>query len=126
MGIGKRKHERIDSQWLVHITGPGGGDVQDGTCLNLSEGGLFVQMLEPPPRGTTLHLELLLEPVDQVVHVDGTALRVQPEMPDTHFPPSVGMRFEGLSEEARDLIREAIAAQKKRLPQLANLREQKA
>ena len=125
MGVENRKHERIDTDYLVRITVPAGGDVHDGTCLNLSESGLFVQMLEPPPKGSTLHLELFLEPLDQIVHVDGTVLWVRPKMPDTHFPPGAGMRFVGMSDETRDLIREAIAEQKKRQPKLPIFREQK-
>ncbi len=125
MGIENRKHERIDTDFLIQITVPAGGDVKDGTCLNLSESGLFVQMLEPPARGSTLHLELQLEPINQTVHVDGVVLWVRPKMPDSRFPPGAGMRFEGMSDEARDLIRETIAEQKKRQPKLPIFREQK-
>ena len=82
-------------------------------------------MQEPPAKGSTLHLELLLEPIDQAVQVVGTVLWVRPKMPDSQFPPGAGMRFVGLSEEGRNLIREAIADQKKRLPKLPIFREQK-
>lgn len=125
MGIENRKHERIDTDFLVRITVPAGGDVQDDTCLNLSESGLFVQMSEPPPKGATLHLELILEPIGQTVHVDGTVLWVRPKMPDSQFPPGAGMRFEGMSDETRVLIRKAVAEQTKRLPKLPIFREQK-
>ncbi len=125
MGIENRRHERIDSQWLVHITDTAGSEVREATCLNLSEGGLFVQMPEPPPKGSTLRLELRLDPMDETVRVDGTVVRVLPEMPDSPIRPGVGMRFEGMSDTTRDLIREALADQTRTLPQLPISREQK-
>ena len=124
MGMGKRKPERVDTEYLVHLTVTAGGDVQEGTCLNLSEGGLFVQILEPPARGSTLRLELLLEPLHQTVHVDGTVLWVRPKMPDSQFPPGAGMRFEGMGDGTRHLIRKAITEQK-RLSTLPIIRGQK-
>ncbi len=125
MGVESRRHERIDTDYLVNITVPAGGDVNEGTCLNLSETGLFVQMLEPPPKGSTLHLELFLEPTGEIVRVDGTVLWVRPQMPDSQFPPGAGMKFEGLSDENGELLRHAITEQKKRLPKLPIFREQK-
>ena len=125
MGVDKRKFGRIDTDYPVRITVPADEEVRYGTCLNLSEGGLFVEMPELPPNGSTLNLELLLEPVDQTVRVDATVLWVRPKMYDSQSPPGAGMRFGGLSEEARDLIREAVAQQTKRLPQPPISREQK-
>ncbi len=125
MGVENRKHERIDTEYLVHVTVPAGGNVLEGTCLNLSEGGLFVQMLDPPPQGSAHHMELRLEPIDQTVRVDGTVFWVRQEEPDSQLPPGVGMRFEGMSDETRGLIRKAIAEQKRQLPKLPIFREQK-
>ncbi|MCZ6691251.1 MAG: PilZ domain-containing protein [Planctomycetota bacterium] len=124
MGAENRKHERIRTGFLVRVTVPIGGDIHEGTCLNLSETGLFVQMLDPLPKGTEVNIELHLKPVDRVVHVDGVVIWTRPKMPDPRFPAGAGMKFDLVPTDVLVLIRESIAEQKKRLPDLPPFRKQ--
>ncbi len=124
MGIENREHERISTGFLIRVTVPIGGDIHEGTCLNLSESGIFVQMLEPPPKGADVDLEMHLEPVNQVVHLHGVVIWTRPKMPDPRFPPGAGMKFSTVPTDVLVLIRESIAEQKKRLPKLPPFRKQ--
>ncbi len=119
-----RKHRRVDTEFLVRVIVPVGGDVHEGTCLNLSESGLFVRLREPPPKGTTIQMELRLEPIDRTVGVEGLVIWTRPPMPDPQFPPGAGIKFGPMPGETLGLIREAIAEQKRRMPKPFESREE--
>ena len=119
-----RNHHRVDTEFLVRVTVPLGGNVHEATCLNLSESGLFVQLREPPPMGTTIQIELRLEPIERTVSVEGMVIWTRPHMPDPQFPPGAGIKFGPMPDETLGLIREVIAEQKRRLPRLSESRKQ--
>lgn len=108
MGIENRKHERVPSDFFVRATYPGDQSGRRTTCTNLSMGGAFLEMTEPPPKGTVIHLVLELAPVNQTIGVKAEVIWVRPEMPDQQFSAGVGVRFVNLDADARNLIEKTL------------------
>ena len=123
MSIEDRKHERVSTRFIVRVTFGAGDRALEARCLNLSEGGLFLQMDHPPPKGMNITLALHLESIDRTVHLKGVVTWTRPEMPDPQFSPGAGIRFDSLSVETRDLIRCAIAERRNQLSESVGLQE---
>ena len=114
----RRKHERVPTHYLVHVRVPARDEAQEGFCLNLSRGGLFVQTRDPPPPGTMIFLELDLEPVGKTVHAQAEVAWAWPTIPYSQSPPGVGVKFTDLSEDAQRFIEMTVEKQKRvRRPQ---------
>jgi uncharacterized protein (TIGR02266 family) len=85
------------------------GERSTGKCLDLSNGGLFVETQDQPEPGTALHLSFVL-PGQPPVAIEATGkvawlnTRTDPRKPN--YPVGFGVRFAGLGEAMRLAIRD--------------------
>ena len=108
MSIENRKHERVPSDFFVRATVPGEKAGRRIACRNLSLGGAFLEMSEPPARGTAIRLVLELVPVGTSIGLEAEVVWARPEMPDRQFPAGVGVRFINLDDKARSLLEQTV------------------
>lgn len=78
-----------------------------GFTGDISEGGVFVVSYVPLPVGTKVSLDLSL-PGGFEIHATGTVRWVRAQRDDEGQRPGMGVRFDDLSEQDRELIREFI------------------
>jgi hypothetical protein len=77
---------------------------QHGLTYNVSETGIYVRTLDPPPKNTALWLELRPPGTTTTVHLRGTLVWVaMPGRGARATPPGFGLRIEAASSPARDL-----------------------
>ncbi len=114
MGVENRQHERVPSDFFVRATFPGEEGGRNVACRNLSLGGAFLELSDPPARGTLIQLVLELEPVGQSIGLEVQVVWARPEMPDRQFPAGVGVSFVKPDDRALDLIGQTIDNLKKR------------
>ncbi len=108
MSAVKRQDERFSTEYSVTVTSAEDVVPRQGTCLNLSTGGLFVQMPEPYPRGARVNLVIQLESAEDTISARGTVVWTRPRMPDPQFPPGMGVKFTSMANEARELLEQAL------------------
>ncbi len=85
------------------------GERSAGKCLDLSNGGLFIETQEQPEAGTALQLSFVLpgQPpaaIEASARVAWLNTRTNPRKPN--YPVGFGVRFTGLGETMRMAIRE--------------------
>jgi type IV pilus assembly protein PilZ len=115
MGDDQREHERIPTDFLVRVRFPTKESEQEASCRNLSLGGLFIEMKEPPGQGTPVKMEIQLDPVGQTVYAEGVVAWTRPEMPDQQFPAGMGIKFTRLGEDAQLYVLLTVEYRKRRL-----------
>ena len=76
-----------------------------GFTENLSEGGVFVATHAPKRIGSTVDLVIVL-PLQAPIHAKGTVRWVRPYQEPEGTAPGMGIRFDELSTDAADRIRE--------------------
>jgi Tfp pilus assembly protein PilZ len=109
-----RQCERVQTDYTVQVTVPTlGEEVRDGSCLNLSEGGLFVQMEEPLPVGLMIDMEIHLLPIGKTLRTEGLVVWARPRMDHSPIPPGIGVSFRVLERDERSLIQSTIEEQKR-------------
>ena len=75
------------------------------TCINISEGGLYLRTLEPLPRGTILHIRFAL-PLDSTeVRLAAEVVRNSPLGVQFEVEPGIGLRFADIPDETLLRIR---------------------
>ena len=99
---------------MIRISVRGEPSEKKGSCLNLSNSGVFIGMKDPLPRGTRLTLIIDLEPVGKMIEADGVVVWARPEMPDRSFPPGVGVKFTRIDDEAQKLVHATVAEIRRR------------
>jgi type IV pilus assembly protein PilZ len=73
---------------------------------NINEGGLFVETDSPPALGASVALEFQIPGSDEPIQVMGRVVRV---CDDSHRDgPGMGIEFENLDTQSRDLINELV------------------
>jgi type IV pilus assembly protein PilZ len=73
---------------------------------NINEGGLFVETDNPPSLGASVALQFQIPGSDEPIHVMGRVVRV---CDATHREgPGMGIEFENLDSQSRDLINELV------------------
>jgi uncharacterized protein (TIGR02266 family) len=81
-----------------------------GITHDISEGGIFLATYASPPRGTEVSLELRLPDVDAPFALHGVVLWVrEAAAAGEGAPAGCGLRWTGLSEEARHAIARFVA-----------------
>ena len=85
---------------------------------DLGQGGVFIEMEDPPPRGTILELEFDLPGANKRVKTLGIVRWSAPE----GEPPGVGVRFAPVPDDVKDdigrLVKEELAALRKKAEDL--------
>ena len=104
----RRKHQRFPANFPVRVKVWAGGESQAGTCLNLSQGGLLVEVAELLPRGTRVLVSLDLQKVGKFVCVQADVVWDLDFSPEAGTRPSMGLRFTGMDEEAETLLNQMI------------------
>ena len=102
-----RKNIRISVALKARVGGAAGVRVEDVTSL--SEGGLYVKTTAPDPVKAQVPLTLLLR--DREIGVTAVVLYSSAKVGGPHAVPGMGMRFETIAPNDRDLIRDFIHEQ---------------
>ncbi|MFH2009951.1 MAG: PilZ domain-containing protein [bacterium] len=84
---GRRAQQRFDIEIPVELTIE--GRVLTTTTRNISLGGLFLNLTEPVPFGSTVGLKFELPDLDHPVEVEGHVRWVQPDV-------GLGVQFAGV------------------------------
>jgi uncharacterized protein (TIGR02266 family) len=72
---------------------------------NINEGGMFIEMEEPPALETPVQLQFCLPGEPQPLRVQGRVAWVRERKPDApEGPAGVGIEFQNLDQETRDTI----------------------
>ncbi len=107
--MNQRQHDRYPTDFMVRVEVLDGMTPREARCVNLSVGGMFIAMDPPLPRATRVKLQIRLKPVDKTIFTEGLVVWTRPRMPDPQFPPGMGVKFDELDDETRELIQQAIA-----------------
>ena len=102
-GIERRKTPRSDL--LVRVNYTAVDSLFSELARNINEGGIFIESEAPQPVGTTVELEFKLPGTDEPLDVIGRVVRVDHEGPDGS---GMGIEFENLDVDCRDLINDVI------------------
>lgn len=93
----QRNSPRISVKFRVAIKE--GTPEKELTCINLSEGGLYLRTHEPMPEKTVLHLSFSLPRSTDTISVAGEVVRTALLSTELEAEPGMGLRFVDLSEE---------------------------
>lgn len=84
--------------------------------IDLSAGGIFVEMEDPPAVGKRVHLEFYLEAVGKSVWATGEVARCNPEVGPGGAAMGAGIEFVDLDEAGRRFIQLVVDKYKRRHP----------
>ena len=102
-GSERRKSPRSDL--LVRVDYTAVDSLFSDFARNVNEGGIFVESQTPQPVGTTVELEFKLPGMDEPLEVVGRVVRVDRDGPEGS---GMGIEFENLDRNCRDLINDVI------------------
>lgn len=89
-------------------------DIEEGTpekvltCVNLSEGGLYLRTFAPLPEGTVMHVKFTLPHDTEAIKLAAEVIRTLPLAVQLETDPGMGLRFIDAPEGARMKIRNYI------------------
>lgn len=75
------------------------------TCINLSEGGLFLRTLEPLREGSFLHIKFRLPLDSETINLAAEVVRTLPLNTQLEVEPGMGLRFIDISRNTLQRIR---------------------
>lgn len=75
------------------------------TCVNISEGGLYLRTAAPLAEGTVLHLAFTLPRDAEEIRLAAEVVRTLPLGPQLETDPGMGLRFLDLSDEMQSRLR---------------------
>jgi uncharacterized protein (TIGR02266 family) len=102
MPVGDRNHPRIPLE--VEVTLESEHNFYTGISQNISEGGIFVATIHPPPLGSAVSFQLLLE--NQRFQVHGTVVWVRHEIAaQSHAPAGCGIRWAKCEDGMLEAVR---------------------
>lgn len=81
-----------------------------GLTENLSEGGLFIATHALQPLGSPIEVSFKLPQSDEAIKVIGTVRWVREYSETSDAGPGMGVRFDDISTESADMIRDFLAA----------------
>ena len=94
---------RISTRFHVKIAE--GSTEKVMTCINLSEGGMYLRTHEPLPEKTVLHLQFSLPHSMEKLEVTGEVVRISPLETQLETEPGMGLRFIGVPQHIQLQIR---------------------
>jgi uncharacterized protein (TIGR02266 family) len=75
------------------------------TCINLSEGGLYLRTVDPLPGGTLLHVKFTLTHDSEPIELAAEVVRTQQLGTQLETEPGMGLRFVDIPETTLSRIR---------------------
>jgi len=75
------------------------------TCINISEGGMYLRTLSPLPEGTIIHMKFTLPHDTEAIELAAEVVRTLPLAVQLEIDPGMGLRFADISEETVVRIR---------------------
>ncbi len=103
-GVERRRWERTDL--LVRVDYKTVDELFSEFARNINEGGLYVETEEPPQVGSSVALEFKIPGSEDPIQVMGRVVRTSSG--SATEPPGMGIEFENLDEQSRDLINELV------------------
>ena len=99
---------RYSAGFPVQLKLPDTGEAHDGTCLNLSEGGVLVESELALHRGASVYVEMVIPSVGRAFYADAEVMWAVRKLPG-RGGPGMGLRFTEIQPVhlsfLRDLIR---------------------
>lgn len=86
---------------------------------DLSAGGIFIEMEDPPQVGERVHLEFYLEAVGKSIWATGEVARCNPEVGEDGSAMGAGVEFVDLGEDGRKFIQLVVDRYRRRHPERA-------
>lgn len=112
-GEERRREERLDlANLVVQVDYKTIDELFSEFARNINEGGIFVETEQPPEVGSPVALEFRIPGVPEPIAAQGRVMRVSDGL--SAEPPGMGVQFEQLSDQARELINELVRALRSR------------
>ena len=108
MGAERRRHERFALDLPIQVEAADAGAPRKGTCLNVSEGGILVEVDEPLEKGTHVYVEMVIPPLRRAFCADAEVAWSMDALPGHGSRAALGLRFTELSEEYEAVLLEII------------------
>ncbi len=107
----KRQNQRHPLRTKMDYRAQSGGDFLFEYTTNISRGGIFIETREPLPEDTVVEMRFQPPEADQAIEVQGKVVWVNPWREGEDNPnPGMGIQFEDLSDESRELITQLVRA----------------
>ena len=103
-GVERRRWER--TELVVRVDYKTVDELFSEFARNINEGGLFVETDTPPALGASVALEFQIPGSDEPIQVMGRVVRVCDA--SDREGPGMGIEFENLDTQSRDLINELV------------------
>lgn len=100
----QRQHERVPSSLPIRVRISDINEFTEANSTNLSEGGIFIKMNYPPPVGSEIHVEFLLESAKKSIHIRGEVVRSVPLTEGSDDPSGIAVSFTDLGKDGRRFI----------------------
>ncbi len=101
-----RRHVRADLSHPVYITLPTDPTEQESRIANVSESGMWVVMLDPPPVGTIIKFDLKLD--TGRVRGFGHVVWIRFSSKNESEPCGMGVEFRSLTQDDKIVLRLAV------------------
>ncbi len=72
--------------------------------VNISGGGIYIKTKEPLPLNRTVHIRFTLPGIARVFDLHGLVVWTNPHPSRSSFPSGMGIKFENLDAEGKNLI----------------------
>ena len=103
-GTERRRSDRVDL--VVRVDYKTVDELFSEFARNINEGGVFVETDTPPEIGSSVALQFKIPGSQDPIQVMGRVVRIAPG--DVHEPPGVGIEFEDLDDQSRNLINDLV------------------
>lgn len=103
-GVERRRSSRVDL--LVRVDYKTVDELFSEFARNINEGGMFVETDTPPELGSSVALQFQIPGSDEPIQVMGRVVRVSRGERDEG--PGMGIEFEDLDAQSRELINELV------------------
>jgi type IV pilus assembly protein PilZ len=100
----RRRAERVDL--VVRVDYKTVDELFSEFARNINEGGMFVETELPPEPGSPVALQFRIPGSDEPIAVMGRVVRTS--LGDRHEPPGMGIEFENLDAQSRELINQLV------------------
>ncbi len=102
---GRRNSHRPSHESLPHSLREDGAPEKHLTCINISEGGLYLRTADPRPGGTILHVKFTLPHDTEPIKLTAEVVRSLQLGTQLNVEPGMGVRFLDISENTLSRIR---------------------
>jgi type IV pilus assembly protein PilZ len=103
-GAERRRTERVDL--VVRVDYKTVDELFSEFARNINEGGMFVETEAPPELGSPVALQFRIPGSEEPIQVMGRVVRAT--VGDHEEPPGMGIEFENLDSQSRELINQLV------------------